>query len=230
MNLKFLNIGLSFVVAGMLLSGLTGCGSDSDDVPAENTEKNDDNDTGNTGNNDNDAINGSAASLVPYSCDKSTHGTGMKLGADGNFQVDCSDDKILLEFANNANSLTVTQVTQITTGTVTDEDGTGTFSNTSKFPAGTSKIVGNHSAHGYISCTETYDVSSIDKTIYAAYSVYNFTQLDDGLKLSTTCPDWVTDEDDDDYDDSNYKMNITSNVTVVDSTGTTSNITMNITQ
>ncbi len=226
MNSKLLNIGLSALVAGMLVGGLTGCGSDdvakkiADDIIGDINTTIDPGDSDNADNGDDGYISGVVNNLVDYGCDRTIMGYTTKIGADGKFETDCNTPPFYLKLANDANELTVSQVTSISEGTFSDSDGSGTMSRTTNLDTGVITVVANGE-----SCTETYDVSSLDRTINNAYEVFNFVSFDDELLISNTCPDEDVDDDEDIDDDSDGHMTATLNITITDSTGAESHIT-----
>ncbi len=197
---------MSLSVAAVLALSFSGCGSDSDSDGGDSSSGSD--------------------PIVAYECEASQSYEGititMKLGANGNLKCEKPYGYPELQFVDGVNQMEISQI--IASSSFTSKShGNGT--SVENLKEGTETIKGTDPKNGSVNCVNTYDVP-LPLYVYDADELQNF-YLDDYQLLSTTCPDWVN-EDDDDYDD-DYENDVdegtyTQNVTVTETSGTVSKI------
>jgi len=204
-KMKLIGLGLTTVLA----LSFNGCGSDSSD--------------GDSGGSSGDS--GSSSQLVSYSCEGSMSNMGMtvtsKMGANGNLTCEelsfNGNSFTSLAFKSGTNEMIIDQI--IATSEASSSEGTGTTKINLK--DGTETLKGTDPDHGSVDCVNTYDVPS-PLYIYDATDLENF-YLDDYQLISTTCPDWVN--DDDDFDDDEFVQGtFTQNATITETSGAVSEI------
>lgn len=211
---------MSLAALLVLSFSLTGCGDDSDSG---------DSDGGSSGVDTpivagDDSENGGVdAPIVAYSCEESMSYGGqtvtLKLGANGNLTCDDSYGYIELAFANGVNEMVVSQITSTTSFDSSYGSGSGTIN----YQEGTETIIGTDDEHGSVNCTNTYDIPLplhiYDAEEFEYLSIYNYQRID------TDCPDWVND-DSDDYDDDIGSFTYSENITITETSGTVSEVSL----
>ncbi len=173
MKTKYLNIGLSFLVAGILV----GCGSssgsdDGDDSPDAETSA------------------CTATPLADYQHEGTFNGTTFKAGANGSLTYENGELEL-----NGVDSLTITKITTVEELSFVFTDiGTVTGTITQDTDSGIEHMVGHSSVHGSFDCTATYDIT-MPLTLNNTWDLEDVTDLfSDDRKISTTCEDWLVDD------------------------------------
>lgn len=204
-NIK--TVSVSLVVASIV--ALSGCGSDSVSTVVDGLSGGDASSTGTEGVTPSSSYDCSYDLVHP-----GTPTVTTSLSATG--ELTCSQEAGYpeLKFKDGVNEISVTQL--VSTQVVDSDAGVATV--TYDLQAGTEHLVGSHPKYGKVDCVTRYDVE-LPLNVYSAdnlnaFDFYNY------QKLSTTCPDWVDNEDD--YNPT--RMSMTAETTITDSSGKTSTI------
>ena len=208
MNSKFLRIALSFAtvlaMSGCSVDDLTG--GDDDDSPSIS---------------DPDKVELAAE----YSECVGEYGPYTeKMGADGKFQVICDGGFPEIAFANGVTSLTVTQAVSEEVFEMKSADFDIDAEVTIDAKAGTQHIVGKHSKEGSVDCTYKFE-SQLPLTLNSMADIDDKLDVDEWPEISNDCPAWMNeDDDDDDWNPTSFTS--VENITITDSDGDKSNITL----
>ena len=191
-------IGLSLSV----LMALTGCGGGSDDSGS-----------GDSGVTFPDPI---VAYTETKTFDNGTQTMEVKLGADGKLQATRIYDYPAIAVKDDIGSFTIQQLTSTTTVDAKYVDGS-TISGTATydFGAGTEHIEIQSSEFGSANCTNHY-ASPLPFYIDNTNANDIPTDFDSSTMISTDCPAWVNDENDEDLDIANYTMVMNTTITDTD--------------
>jgi len=206
MNTKIKSIALSVMTVALL----TACGSDSSD--------------GDKG----DGVDGTPeAPIAEYTCEKTVGSSVQKLGATGAFGVECTDVDQRLIFTDDINELAIANVVTTASGQFTEDGIVISYEETVDYATGTTHRKGSHSTEGSFDCTLIYDVGEMPQTIYAAYEIERFFWVDENEDqlISSTCPDWMNDDDDNDNGNDESAEEF-SNSVITDAQGNESTVSM----
>ena len=198
------------VAVGLLVSGvliLSGCGSDAA------------NDEGNTS-----STVSSEVAVLPtdvYDCYKQYEQPGggvtltTALSATGSLKCAEEYGALTLKFKEGVNELAIAQL-------VSKTSYKSDFSNadvTVDLKAGTEHVVGHHSTYGDVDCVTKYDVE-LPLYVYDAERLQEF--YFDGLfqEISSTCPEWMNEDDDEKL----TTITSTAETTITDTFGNVSTV------
>ena len=127
--------------------------------------------------------------IVSYTCEASGNTMSIKSGANGNFICTDINGYPELRFIDGKNEMIITQA-------VIDYEFNSNESNakaTVDLQSGTENIVVTESKYGSVDCVNKYDIE-LPLYIYDAKK-FEYFNIQDYQLLSTTCPNWVNEND-----------------------------------